>query len=81
MLDNYNYKEYLSLDNKKGLLISKNDAYILKKYNFDYNNYENLSSLIFDINNYLSNIDEEIEELEETLIRLSEYHYYNETKK
>lgn len=81
MLDNYNYKNYLSIDNKKGLLINQNDIYILDKYNFDYKKYSNLSSLIFDIDNYLNTSIEDNEDLEEVLIRLSEFHYYNETKK
>ncbi len=81
MLSSIDYRDYLSVDNKKGLLLNKNDIYILEKYKFDYNNYTNLSSLIFDINNYLNNTDEDLEELEDVLIRLSEQHYYNETKK
>lgn len=81
MLDNYNYKNYLRVDNKKGLLIDRNDIYVLNKYHFDYKQYNNLSSLIFDIDNYLNDTDEELEDLEEVLIRLSEFHYYNETKK
>lgn len=81
MLDNYNYKNYLSIDNKKGLLINQSDIYILDKYNFDYKKYSNLSSLIFDIDNYLNTSIEDNEDLEEVLIRLSEFHYYNETKK
>ncbi len=81
MLDNYNYKNYLSVDNKKGLLINKNDIYILNKYHFDYKKYNNLKSLIFDIDKCLNETDEDLEDLEEVLIRLSEFHYYNETKK
>ena len=81
MLDNYNYKNYLRVDNKKGLLININDIYVLDKYHFDYKKYNNLSSLIFDIDNYLNDTDEVLEDLEEVLIRLSEFHYYNETKK
>ena len=81
MLDNYDYRNYLSIDNKKGLLINQNDIYVLNKYHFDYKKYNSLNSLIFDINNYLSQTDEELEDLEDTLIRLSEFHYYNETKK
>ena len=81
MLNNIDYRDYLSIDNKKGLLLGKNDIYILEKYKFDYNNYNNLSSLIFDIDNYLNDTDEELEDLEDVLIKLSEQHYYNETKK
>ena len=49
--------------------------------NYDYKKYNSLTSLIFDINNYLSETDEDLEDLEDTLIRLSDFHYYNETKK
>ena len=81
MLDNTNYQDYLSIDNGKGLLINKQDIEILNKYNINYKNYTNLTRLITDIDNYLNESYEDNEDLEEILIKLSEQHYYNETKK
>ena len=84
MLDNYNYQNYLSIDNKNGLLINRNDIYILDKYHFDYKKFTNLSELIFVIDNYLNENDgyqDDLDDLEEVLIRLSEFHYYIETIK
>ena len=82
MYRNIDYSCYLSIDNGNGILINRNDAYVLDKYKIDYKKYSNLGSLIFDINTFLSDSDdEELEELEEVLISLSECHYYNETNK
>lgn len=82
MIDIKDYRNYLSVDNGKGLLISKKNIEILTKYNIDYKNYNNLNSLIFDIDNYLNySNNNDLEDLEEVLINLSEIHYYNETKK
>ena len=81
MYNKIDYTRYLSKDNGKGILINKHDLEILNKYNFDYQKYSNLSSLIFDIDNYLNDNEESLIDLEEVLIRLSEFHYYNETKK
>lgn len=79
--NNIDYKEYLSVDNGKGILISKYAQYVLDKYKINYRNYNKLSDLIFDINNYINDTNEEIEDLEDILIELSETHYYQETKK
>lgn len=81
MHNKIDYREYLSIDNGKGLLLNKQDIEILNRYNFNYKEYSNLSNLIFDIDNYLNDTYDETEDLEEVLIRLSEIHYYNETKK
>ncbi len=80
MLD-VDYREYLSLDNGKGLLIYKDDVDILSLYGFDYKNYTTLSELIFDVNNYLNDTYEDLDDLEEVLVRLSDANYYINTKK
>lgn len=81
MLDDVDYRKYLSIDNGKGLLINRDDILILDRYGFDYKKYNSLSDLIFDIDNYINDSFDDIEDLEEALIRISEFHYYNETKK
>ena len=80
MLDT-NYNDYLSIDNKKGLLFKKNDINILSNYGFNYKNYSTYNELIFDLDNYINSTYEDLEDLEEVLIRLSEQNYYNNTKK
>ena len=49
-------------------LVSIHILEILNKYNFDYQKYSNLSSLIFDIDNYLNDNEESLIDLEEVLI-------------
>jgi len=82
MVEMEDYRKYLSIDNGKGILISKNDASILDMYNIDYYNCKSIKDLIFIINNYIDdNYDCELDDLEDVLNHLSEMHYYNEVKK
>lgn len=62
--------------------LSENQIEILTKYGFSYQNYSNLKSLIFDIEEYLNeNYDQEIEDLENVVNNLSEFNYYHNTNK
>lgn len=73
------YTKYLSIDNGHGILISKDDAYLLDKYHIDYRNCFELKDLILIISDYL---DEDYdEELDMVLEHLSEVHYYQEVNK
>lgn len=73
------YSKYLSVDNGKGILLSKEDTLVLKKYGIDYKKYGKLNELIFDIESLLD--EEEDEELEEICSKLSEIYYYNYVNK
>ena len=75
------YTNYLSVDNGKGLLLRREDIEVLYRYKFDYRNYSSLSALIFDIDSYLNDNIEGVDDLEEVLIRLSEMHYYKDINK
>jgi len=77
---NIDYYKYLSLDNGKGLLISKKDALVLEKKVFDYKKYATIQELIIDIDNYLNTSFGDVE-LEEVLENLSERYYYNNVNK
>lgn len=78
---NIDYRKYLSVDNGKGVLINREDISILNNYGFDYKKYSSLQELIFDIDNYLNDTYEDLNDLEEVLIKLSETNYYINTKK
>ncbi len=80
MLD-VDYSKYLSLDNGKGVLINKDDVIILKNYGFDYEKYSSLRELIFDVDNYLNDVCDEVDDLEQVLMRISEIDYYVNIKK
>ena len=82
MIEKIDYSKYLSIDNGKGLLISRNDAYVLDCYGINYVGISNLNELIFLIGSYIDdNYDSELDDLEEVLSHLMELHYYYETKK
>ncbi len=64
---------------KKGLMLNQEQRDILKKYDFDYEKYSSLESLLFDIETVL--LEEEYDDLEEVSKTLSEiYYYYNVNK-
>lgn len=65
-----------------GIYLSDNQIETLKKFNFSYQNYSNIKSLIFDIENYLNDhYEEELEDLENVVNSLSEFDYYHNTNK
>lgn len=74
--------KYLSIDNGKGILLNRNDAYVLDSYGIDYSNCLSISDLIFIIGKYIDDNEiDELDDLEMVLSNLMEMHYYNETKK
>ncbi len=78
-------KEYATDDDflvkrSNGLLLSNNDVSILEKYDIDYNSCKSLEQLIYLIEDYLEDSDELID-LEELSIKLSEFNYYQNTNK
>ena len=66
----------LKIERKNKMFLSNNEVKTLEKYNVNYNNYDNLSSLIFDLNE----IDGD-DDLEQLAIELSEFNYYNNQNK
>lgn len=62
-----------------GLLLSDFQISVLDRNHINYKKHGNLSSLLFEIEEYLN--DEEDDELEEVSRQLAEIHYYNETNK
>lgn len=64
---------------ESGLLLSDYQISILDMCDINYKNHSNLSSLLFEIEEYLNN--EENDELEEVSRQLAEIHYYSETNK
>lgn len=69
------------LENCGNFYLSGKDKEILKRYSFDYTKYNDLKSLIFDIETYLNDSYEDNDELEELSSRIAEYQYYNYTNK
>ena len=65
---------------KENIYLSNDDINILKRYNIDYMKYINMKELMFDLEDYINN-NETDEDLEELLVKLSEYNYYFKTNK
>lgn len=68
-----------SLNKNNDILITNEEASILKQYDFDYLKYGSLSELSFDIEEYLK-VDFE-DDLEYALINITERGYYNNSNK
>jgi len=70
-------------DNGKGLLLNNHEIEVLQRYGFDYKKYSSLNELIFEVDNYINEEGcfNDVDELEEVLDKISEYHYYNEVNK
>ena len=66
----------IKIERKNKMYLSNNEIKTLEKYNVNYNNYDSLSSLIFDLNEIEGDDD-----LEQLAIELSEFNYYNNQNK
>ena len=65
---------------KNNIYLSDNDINILKKYDISYEEFFNMKELMFYLEEILDN--EEVDnDLEDLLIKLSEYNYYFSTNK
>lgn len=64
---------------KNGMMLSDYAIEVLKRNGIDYQKYNNMSSLLFEIEDILN--EEENDELDEISRQIAEFHYYNETNK
>jgi hypothetical protein len=74
-----NEKKFLKKYNN--IYISEEQKNILDKYNIDVTKYLNVSELIYDIEEYLNDSYDELDDLEWVSQTISEYNYYNNTNK
>lgn len=74
---NFDKKMHKKRDN--GLLLSDEQIEILNRYNINYLKYNNISSLIYEIEEILN--EEYNEELDKVSGELAEFNYYNNTNK
>ena len=65
---------------KNNIYLSDNDINILKKYDISYEEFFNMKELMFYLEEILDN-EEVDDDLEDLLIKLSEYNYYFSTNK
>lgn len=78
-IEDINYETKMHTKRENGLLLSDEQINILKKYDIDYLKYNNMSSLIYEIEEIL-NI-EYYEDLDNLSIELAEFNYYQNTNK
>ena len=74
-----NVKQDFLKRRENALLLSDYQVDVLKQNGIDYRKYSNLSSLLFELEEVLT--EEENTELEEISKQLSEMYYYNEVNK
>ena len=65
---------------KNDLYLSDSDIEILEKYEIDYLKFKSVKELMFQIETMLRNTEVE-DDLEDLLIKLSDYNYYFQTNK
>ena len=63
------------------IYISEEQKDILDKYDINVNNYSDITSLIYDIEDILNNSIETLDDLEWVSSSIAEYNYYNNTNK
>lgn len=66
--------------NYNGLYLNDNQINILTRYGFDYTKYSSMTSLLFDIEDYL-NEQVDCDDLELVSQEIAEFSYYHDTKK
>ena len=74
-----NHDSMLLKRRENSMLLSDYQISILNRNGIDYKNYENVRNLLFEIDNCLEEYFDD--ELDMVASQLSEYIYYNETKK
>ena len=64
-----------------GIMLTNREIEVLKRYDIDYKNSNNLKELIFKIEDILNDTDIVFEDLEEVQMSISERDYYENTNK
>ena len=67
----------LRVERKNVMFLSNNQVKLLQKYHVNYNDYKDLSSLIFKLNE----LTEDDDELESLSMDIDEFNYYNNQNK
>lgn len=81
IVDEIDIKNNFRINRGNDIYLSNNQISILERNKIDYKKYSSLSSLIFDIEEYLNTTLEIDDELDELLTDLSELNYYKNTNK
>lgn len=82
LLNDIKPRDNMVTDCGNGCYLSSEQIAILKRYGFFYENYSNVKSLIFALEEYLNNsFEEDTEELEMVASHLAELDYYQNTNK
>lgn len=81
IVDEIDIKNNFRINRGNDIYLSNNQISILERNKIDYKKYSSLSSLIFDIEEYLNTTLEIDDELDELLTDLSEFNYYKNTNK
>ncbi len=80
LIDELNIDHDFYVKRKNGLMLKDSQIQTLERYHIIYSQFQDLSSLLFEIEEVLNEMPE-AEDLEAVSMELSELHYYNETNK
>ncbi len=81
LVDKLNFDDNFHNYHVNDIYLSNYQISILERNNIKYKNYNNLKSLIFDIDYFLNNYGSEDEELDKLLDDLVEFNYYKNINK
>ncbi len=81
LVDELDIKNNFRIHRGNDIYLSNNQINILERNNIDYKKYSSLSSLIFDLEEYLNSEMCNDEELDCLLAELAEMNYYKNTNK
>lgn len=80
IVNSYLNGENMHKKRDNGLILSDNQIEVLKRYDIDYLQYNSISSLLYDIEDILTN-DQVYEDLDMVSQELAEFNYYHNTNK
>lgn len=81
LVEEINIDKNIPLKRKNGLVLRDSQIDILNRYYINYEKFNDIKSLILEIEEVLSTLDDDYEELESLSIELQEMNYYNYTNK
>lgn len=81
LIDDLKIEDDFLVNRGNDIFLSNNQIQILKRNNINYQKYNNLSSLIFEIEEFLNDTENIDDELDILLNDLSEINYYKNTNK
>lgn len=77
-IENMSFELNNFVDNGRGILLTEKEINVLKRHDIKYDTYNNIKSLLFDIEDILNTVyDEELDQVSNSIAERSYYYYTN----